>query len=133
MADEFDGGEVVSVQASTFGELERSIELGRIPELIGDEEAEVRLTGIVVDEDTAAVRRDLAGLYETAEMLQVSRSRISALRHRPDFPAPVAELAAGPVWVAREIEAFADRWERQSGRPKLYGGPSYTRHLEAEA
>jgi predicted DNA-binding transcriptional regulator AlpA len=94
-------GAVVSVQASTTDEARRALARGEIPELI----------------DNAGAERYFAGLSETAELLGVSRSRVAALRARSDFPRPVAELASGPVWVAREIEAFAQRWTRQSGRP----------------
>ncbi len=96
----FGGGEVVGVQASTAGEVERDLERGGIHELIDDETAEQRL----------------AGLAETAELLRVTRPRVAVLRKRPDFPRPVAELASGPVWVAGEIEAFVQRWNRQPGR-----------------
>ena len=67
----------------------------------------------------------LVGIYEIAEMSSVSPSAVANWRKRfPDFPAPIAELKAGPVfdeaqvklWLARrqatdmpEIELFYDQ------------------------
>ena len=62
---------------------------------------------------------DLAGEAEVAEMLGVSRQRLSVLRERPDFPAPVVHLAAGPVWRKRDLTTFASGWQRRPGRPRL--------------
>ncbi|WP_316785011.1 hypothetical protein [Streptomyces sasae] len=43
---------------------------------------------------------DLVGYKEAGEMLKVSRQRISELeKTRPDFPAPLARLAAEPVFT----------------------------------
>jgi len=63
---------------------------------------------------------DLVGYKEAGEMLKVSRQRISELeKTRPDFPAPLARLAAGPVFTAASVRAFAERWERKrTGRPR---------------
>lgn len=58
------------------------------------------------------------GVSELAAEIGVSRQRVSELRTRADFPAPVAELAAGPVWAASSLRRFLDTWERKPGRPK---------------
>ena len=60
---------------------------------------------------------DLAGVAEVAAMLGVSRQRLDALRKRHEFPAPVANLAAGPVWRKGDLTRFADGWHRKPGRP----------------
>jgi predicted DNA-binding transcriptional regulator AlpA len=34
------------------------------------------------------------------------RQRVDQLTNRPDFPAPVADLAAGKIWPAGEVEEW---------------------------
>jgi len=60
---------------------------------------------------------DVAGVTEAAKMLGVSKQRLIQLTDRPDFPAPMVRLAAGPVWLRSSIEAFERRWPRKPGRP----------------
>ena len=51
---------------------------------------------------------DLVGVWEAAEMLNVSRQRVHQLtREHEDFPTPVAELKAGKIWRRRDIAAWA--------------------------
>lgn len=57
----------------------------------------------------------LVGVAEVAEMLGVSRQRVSQLK-AGSLPNPVALLASGPVWSAREVEGFASTWDRRPGR-----------------
>lgn len=57
------------------------------------------------------------GVSELAAQIGVSRQRVSELRTRADFPAPIVELAAGPVWAASSLRRFLDTWERKPGRP----------------
>lgn len=45
-------------------------------------------------------------------MLGVSRQRVTQLATHKDFPAPLADLAMGKVWDARDIE----KWAKQRGR-----------------
>lgn len=61
---------------------------------------------------------DLFGVAEIAALLGVSRQRVYELRAKPQFPQPMTELAAGPVWARTEIDAFLAGWERRPGRPK---------------
>lgn len=61
----------------------------------------------------------LGGMSEVASELGISRQRVSQLRGRSDFPDPVGEIAAGPIW---DLDAIT-RWNssglrRRSGRPK---------------
>jgi prophage regulatory protein len=36
----------------------------------------------------------------------ISRQRVYQLTSRADFPAPIADLAQGKVWVAADVEAW---------------------------
>lgn len=65
----------------------------------------------------------LLGSQEAAEALGVSRQRLAQIRQaKPDFPSPVTELAAGPVWTRDAIDAFLETWERKPGRPPIDSG-----------
>lgn len=60
----------------------------------------------------------LAGLAEVAELLGVSKRSASRYANRHDFPQPIARLAAGPIWHAGEIEAWAEvNGPFKAGRP----------------
>lgn len=61
---------------------------------------------------------ELVGVSEVAEMLGITRQRLAVLRQRPEFPAPVAELAAGPIWRRGDLSTFAMGWQRRPGRPR---------------
>ena len=61
---------------------------------------------------------ELAGLAEVAELLGVSRERVRQLRaEAADFPAPVAELQATPVWRRGDVLAWDAARPRRPGRP----------------
>jgi hypothetical protein len=60
----------------------------------------------------------LAGISEVAEVLGVSRQRASELAGSAAFPKPIADLAAGPVWLRSAIARFNETWVRRSGRPR---------------
>ncbi|HVE91413.1 MAG TPA: hypothetical protein VNE62_03790 [Actinomycetota bacterium] len=59
----------------------------------------------------------LVGVSEIALMLGVSKQRASMFTRRSDFPSPVAQLGAGPVWSGREVRNFVNHWARRPGRP----------------
>jgi hypothetical protein len=61
---------------------------------------------------------EVVGVAEVAAMLRVSKQRVSELTSSKRFPRPLYKLAAGPVWVKPEIEAFVEKWERKPGRPR---------------
>jgi hypothetical protein len=61
---------------------------------------------------------ELVGLAEAAAVIKVSKSRVSQLSRNSDFPAPVANLAMGPVYLRSAIQAYADN------RPRR--GPAFT-------
>lgn len=58
----------------------------------------------------------LLGLSEVSELFGVARQRVAQLRRRPDFPTPVAELRAGPVWTEPSLRHFLADWDRSPGR-----------------
>ena len=49
----------------------------------------------------------LAGFKEAAALLGVDHNLFKTMRKRQQVPAPVAELACGPVWRVEDLEAFA--------------------------
>lgn len=52
----------------------------------------------------------LVGVAEIAERAGVAEATVhSWRRRRPDFPAPLARLAAGPVWDWTDIAAWLPR------------------------
>lgn len=55
---------------------------------------------------------DLVGVAEIADMLGVTRTRVSQLASTAGFPDPVARLAAGPVWHRVDVE----KWAEMTGR-----------------
>ncbi|MEV6304846.1 hypothetical protein AB0M02_35915 [Actinoplanes sp. NPDC051861] len=65
--------------------------------------------------DSVPVR--LVGAHEIRLRIgAVSRQRAYELARRPDFPAPVAKLAQGSVWLADEVDAWIEaRRRRLSG------------------
>ena len=60
----------------------------------------------------------LAGLAEIAGLAGVSRQRASQLAGHPDFPAPIARLAMGPVWRESDVQAFLATPRKSGRRPK---------------
>lgn len=60
----------------------------------------------------------LVGVAEIAELLKVSKQRVSELRREEWFPPPTAELAAGPVWTYDSVRRFERTWPRKPGRPR---------------
>jgi hypothetical protein len=76
------------------------------------------MTADYLEADLLRVPDALLGVAEVAAELGVSRQRLSELRRRPDFPAPVSELAAGPVWSGSSLRRFIEGWDRKPGRPR---------------
>lgn len=58
----------------------------------------------------------LVGAYEVAQILGVSRQRVTQLAARDDFPAPVAILAAGKIWDTEEIEEWQSKRAKRLGK-----------------
>ena len=61
---------------------------------------------------------ELVGITEIAAILKTSRQRASELARSSKFPAPLADLAAGPVWLKPTVMRFAGEWDRKPGRPR---------------
>ena len=90
---------VVRADAMTYEEQDRELAIPNFPELVG--------------------------VAEVAQTLGVSRQRASVLAKSSGFPAPVAVLAAGPVWTRPSLNHFVEDWPRKNGRPvKLEPAPS---------
>lgn len=71
-----------------------------------------------LDRDLSQETETYLGVSELARELQVSRQRVSELRMSEAFPAPIAELAAGPVWKGSSLKRFIAGWDRRPGRPR---------------
>lgn len=67
---------------------------------------------------------ELAGVAELAELLKVSKQRVSLMAARGQLPPPVAHLRAGPVWTTDSIRSFLPAWPRKPGRPPKPQPPS---------
>ncbi|HEX2059053.1 MAG TPA: hypothetical protein VHI71_11885 [Actinomycetota bacterium] len=61
---------------------------------------------------------ELVGITEIADLLGTSRQRASELARSPKFPTPLADLAAGPVWLKPTVARFLREWDRKPGRPR---------------
>ena len=62
-----------------------------------------------VDEAETATREVIVGVKEAAEMLRVEKSNfVRDCANKPDFPAPIAELASGRLWLRSTIERYAE-------------------------
>lgn len=68
----------------------------------------------------------LAGVSEIASILGLSRQRASEVARLDGFPAPIAALASGPVWLQPAVLRFAETWERKPGSPRRSAPPPAT-------
>ena len=59
----------------------------------------------------------LVGIRELADLLGVTRQRASQIAAMRTFPAPLAKLAAGPVWNKASLTWFLEDWAREPRRP----------------
>lgn len=57
----------------------------------------------------------IGGVYEISRALGCTKQQIFSLRKREDFPRPIVELAATPVWDIDEVLQFKESWVRRSG------------------
>jgi hypothetical protein len=56
---------------------------------------------------------DIVGTAEVATLLNCPKQQIHALRKRSDFPAPIVNLSATPLWNAQHIKEFGANWKRR--------------------
>jgi predicted DNA-binding transcriptional regulator AlpA len=62
---------------------------------------------------------DLIGFKEIVQMLGVAQRTAARYVKRSDFPPPYVRLAAGPIWLRRDVEKWArSRLPLPEGRPK---------------
>src|SRR6266576_891988 len=67
----------------------------------------------MITHETTAEESDLVGVHEIAAMADVSRAAVANWRVRfPDFPSPVADLRATPVFKRDEVRAWLKRTRR---------------------
>jgi predicted DNA-binding transcriptional regulator AlpA len=59
----------------------------------------------------------VVGLAEIAVLLGVSKRTATRYTRRPDFPAPAARLAMGPIWWNDDVEAWIRQTPIRRGRP----------------
>lgn len=57
---------------------------------------------------------DIVGTAEVASILNCPKQQIHALRKRADFPAPIVQLSATPLWNAQQIIEFGSNWKRRT-------------------
>lgn len=65
----------------------------------------------MTDIDTPTTRwegPELVGVTEIAEILGVSRQRVSKIVQDPEFPAPVQTIAAGPIWARPAVDTYIE-------------------------
>jgi predicted DNA-binding transcriptional regulator AlpA len=55
----------------------------------------------------------IGGTAEVATVLGCQKQQIHALRKRLDFPKPITQLSATPLWNLDEIRAFELTWIRR--------------------
>jgi hypothetical protein len=54
---------------------------------------------------------ELVGIAEIARMVRARRQTVAQWRYRGLLPAPITELAMGPVWHKRDIEKWAKKFQ----------------------
>ena|SRR6266446_5626843 len=97
------------------------LDLDETSHLIGIEllHASARLD---VDALETGTREIIVGVKEAAEMLGVEKSNfVRDYANKPDFPAPVAELASGRVWLRSAIEQYVQA-KKKPGTKRLRDG-----------
>jgi len=107
-----DLAEVVTAALAVFGDARAAVELPAWPYV----ELEVKTEAALDAELSEPTFPEVVGATEAARMLGVSRQRLYQLAERDDFPPPMVQLAAGPVWLANSIHAFERDWDRRPGR-----------------
>ena len=55
----------------------------------------------------------LMGTAEVADYLGISRQWADVITSRRDFPEPVAVLKGGRIWLAEDVERYAEERRRQ--------------------
>jgi hypothetical protein len=96
--------------------------------------AEAPIAAAMEDGQNREATLELLGLAEAAELLGLSKAALGERRRRrgrrgnllPAFPAPIAELRCGPIWLRSQLDEYRDelarrrrmsRFERRFGQP----------------
>lgn len=79
--------------------------LGKLRDLAGDDAVL-----------TVEVSPSLVGVAEAAELLGWDKRRVITYVDRGSFPAPVAWLASGRVWLRADVVSFARAYRRRQAR-----------------
>jgi predicted DNA-binding transcriptional regulator AlpA len=103
---------VVTAALAVFAEARAAVGLPAWPYV----ELEVKTEAALDAELSEPTFPEVVGATEAARMLGVSRQRLYQLAERDDFPPPMVQLAAGPVWLTNSIRAFEGSWDRRPGR-----------------
>jgi predicted DNA-binding transcriptional regulator AlpA len=112
-----DLAEVVAAALAVFGEARAAVGLPGWPYV----ELEAKTEALLDAELSEPPFPEVVGATEAARMLGVSRQRLYQLAEREDFPPPMVQLAAGPVWLTNSIRAFEGSWDRRPGRRARVG------------
>lgn len=108
-----DGGVAIAVVLAVVDKALSRVDLPNLP-TVHNEATEVSYLEQQLDEPNYPT---LVGVTEAAEILGVSKQRVSELARTDHFPTPLAILAGGPVWSEPTIRSFVGRWQRKPGRP----------------
>jgi predicted DNA-binding transcriptional regulator AlpA len=107
-----DLAEVVTAALGVFAKARAAVGLPAWPCV----ELEAKTEALLDSELSKPPFPEVVGATEAARMLGVSRQRRYQLAERVDFPPPMVQLAAGPVWLTDSIRAFEGSWDRRPGR-----------------
>ena len=73
---------------------------------------QVRTNSTKIEDMSQDINIDnILGTSEVAEVLDVSKQRISSLRQMVEFPEPVKQLASTPLWDRDDIMKFLAVWK----------------------
>lgn len=75
-------------------------------------------TPVILNYDRLVKPTDLVGTSEAAEILGCSKQQIASLRKNPNFPQPVHQVSATPLWVNSDVEYFKLTWVRRGKNRK---------------
>lgn len=110
---------VFGVKAPDEIEAQRDVTplLSKITTMLGLSASAVRSVAIVSDDEETPDPDlyELVGVREAADILGVSKQRVSQLARTEGFPRPKAMLYATPVWLAADVRRFAGHRHQGSG------------------
>ena len=76
------------------------------------DDGQLHIRYVVIDgklKEQSTYAMDLVGTAEVAKIMETSRQNVStSLSRGGKFPQPYARVAAGPLWLRREIEQYKE-------------------------